>query len=360
MLKRFMGQWSFVAAVLALTLAAALSAAAQSSAGLSGQILGADGKGLAKAQVTITRTDIPGKYQVKTDKNGKYGYFTLPVGTYSVSVIGPDGKSYDVIKSIRTNYNSMEVANFSFKKMADAQAAAEANMPAPPPGMTPEQAKAYEAKVQAQLAATKKVSQLNDLLKENKTYVDAKQYDQAIAVMEQAVALDQTHDVLFANLAQDYDGAKQYDKAVDAYQKAIALSPNDAGYVINLGNELLKAGKTDEANAAFDKAAKMDPAAANTALYNSAVVLLNSGNTDGAIAAFDKLLAVDPSNANAWYYKGICLLGKATLDKSGKIIPPAGTVEALQKSLQLDPNGANAGNAKAALQTITGGASSVK
>lgn len=343
-------RWKTGVAVLVLALAAAVSAVAQSSAGLSGQIIGPDGKGMAKTLVTITRLDVPATYTVKTDKKGNYGYYTLPVGTYKVDVTGPDGKQYNVIKSIRTSYSSMKVANFSFKRLAEAEAA---NMPPPPPGMTPAQAAAYKKKLAANQAAAKKITQLNVLLKQNKTFFQAKQYDQAIAVMQQAVALDQTHDVLYANLAQDYAMDKQYANAAAAYQKALALSPNNASYMINLGTTLYQQGKTDEANAEFAKAAAVDPSAANTAMYNTAVLLFNAGKSAEAAAAFDKVIAIDPNNANAWYYKGLCLLGQAQVDpKTGKTTAPAGTRAALQKSIQLAPTGPNAANAKAALSAL--------
>ncbi|MGH9482856.1 MAG: tetratricopeptide repeat protein [Terriglobales bacterium] len=329
----------------------ALPVAAQTSGGIKGRVIGVDGKPLAKAQLTLTRTDIPATYTIKTDKNGNYGYYTLPLGTYDVSLKLPDGHVIQVGRGVATHGGDPTEVDADLKQRAAVQAG-----DAAPPGMSKEQAAEYEKKVKEQEEQNKKVGQLNTLLQQNKQLTDAKQYDQAIAVMEQAVALDQTHDVLYANLADDYTDAKQYDKAADAYQKAIALKPANAGYLINLGTVLSKEGKVDEANAEFAKAAAMDPTQAKMAMYNSGVVLLNQGNMDGAAAAFDKLLAIDPTNADAWYYKGICLLGNAQTDaKTGKLIAPPGAEDALKKSIQLAPTGPNAVNAKAALQTIGGG-----
>lgn len=346
-LKKSMG-WAGAVLLGALL---ALPAAGQTSGGIKGRVIGLDGKPLAKAELTFTRTDIPAKYTVKTDKKGDYGYYTLPMGTYDVSLKTPDGQVVPVGKGVATHVGEAVEVDADLKQMAAVQAGE-----APPPGMSKEQAAEYEKKVKEQEEQNKKVGQLNQLLQQNKQLVDAKQYDQAIAVMEQAVTLDQTHDVLYANLADDYTQAKQYDKAADAYQKAIALKPTDAGYLINLGTVLSKEGKVDEANAQFAKAATLDPTQAKMAMYNTGVVLLNQGNMDGAAAAFDKLLAIDPNNADAWYYKGICLLGNAQTDaKTGKLIAPPGAADALKKSIQLAPTGPNAANAKAALETISGG-----
>lgn len=346
-----MKRWSGWVGMALLGALMALPAAAQRSGGIKGNVLGVDGKPLPDAVVTFTRTDTTGTFTVKTDKKGNFNENTLPVGTFDITVTPPGGQAVDVEKGVATVQGKTAEIKPNLKVLALAEAGA-----APPPGMSKEEAAAYAAKVKEQEAANKKLGQLNGLLQQNQQFLDQKQYDQAIGVMEQAVALDQTHDVLYANLAKDYDLNKQYDKAADAYQKAIALKPANAGYLINLGTTLSNAGKIDEANAEFAKAAAVDPTQAKTAMYNTGVVLLNKGNLSAAGAAFDKLVAIDPSNADAWYYKGLCMLGQATTDpKTNKIIPPPGTEEALQKSLQLAPNGPNAANAKAALQSLKGG-----
>lgn len=338
----------FALGIALLAIFTALPASAQISGGIHGKIIGPDGKPLQNAKVELTRTDITGHYEVKTNKKGEYGHYALPLGTYNISVVMPNGQTVMFAKNIKSQFGQPVEQDADIQKMMQVAAGE-----APPPGMSKAEAAEYEKKIKEKEDAAKKLGKLNDYLAQNKAFVEAKQYDKAIAVMQEAIAIDQTHDILYANLAEDYANAKQYDKAVEAYQQALKLKPDSANYIINVGSILSKEGKTEEANAAFAKAAAMDPTQAKTAMYNSAVVMLNAGNLDGASAAFDKLLALDPTNANAWYYKGLCMLGKATTDpKTGKITPPAGTVEALQKSIQLAPNGPNAANAKAALQTL--------
>ena len=74
---------------------------------------------------------------------------------------------------------------------------------------------------------------------------------------------------------------------------------------------------------------------------------MNSSNTDGALDEFKKSIAADPNYAEAYFYYGSTLVGKATMDqKTGKMIAPDGTVDALQKYLQLKPDGPNAQSAK--------------
>lgn len=342
------------AAIFTLALAA-LPAAAQVTS-ISGKVTDAQGNPAKGVIVDIVRTDVNMKFQVKTNGKGEYGHYGIPYGgTYTLTFLSPDGKTKIYETQVSTQ-NGPATVDVDGKKIAAEQAAAAQGEAPPPPGMTPEQAKEWEAAQKARQAQTQKVTQLNALLAQNKQLVDAKQYDQAIQVMEQAVALDQTHAILYGNLADDYADAGQDDKAIDAYQKAIALAPTDATYHINLGNVLLKDGKVDDANTEFNKATQLDPAQAKTAYYNMGVAFYNHNQMDQATAMFDKVIALDPTNAQAYFNKGMALLNKATVDPAtGKITPVPGTVEALQKSIQLDPNSPNAQTAKATLQTLSAG-----
>ena len=46
-----------------------------------GDVKGIDGKPVQNAQIKITRTDIKGNYDTKTNKKGHYIYMGLPMGT---------------------------------------------------------------------------------------------------------------------------------------------------------------------------------------------------------------------------------------------------------------------------------------
>lgn len=349
------------AGLLFVALIAVLPAAAQMS-GIAGKVTGVDGKPLQGAMVQFTRTDISGHYQVKTNKKGQYGHYGLPIGTYNLAVVD-NGKTVYTMNNIKTHPGDPLQIDINLQKEAakHQQQAAEVQQQLSsgaevkaPKGMSKEEAQKYEEAMKKQQAEIKKVGQLNTLLKQNQQFVQAKQWAQAVQTMEQAVAMDQTHDILYANLGQDYMGAGQYDKAADAYQKAIALKPTEAGYYINLGNAYAKAGKNDDAAAQFAKAAEVDPANAKTAYFNETAVFYNAGKMDAANQAVDKLLQADPNNAMGWYLKGQILLGKAAVDpKTGTPIPVPGTVDAFQKYLTLAPTGPYADSVKSTIALLT-------
>jgi tetratricopeptide (TPR) repeat protein len=124
-----------------------------------------------------------------------------------------------------------------------------------------------------------------------------------------------------------------------------------AAYYNNLAEVYAKSNKTEDAVADYNKAAQLDPTHAGTYFFNEGAILTNTGKVDDAIVAFDKVIAADPTKAAAYYWKGVNLIGKATL-KGDKMVAPDGTAEAFQKYLELEPDGKLAQPAKDMLASI--------
>jgi tetratricopeptide (TPR) repeat protein len=152
----------------------------------------------------------------------------------------------------------------------------------------------------------------------------------------------------------------KYAEAVAAYDKAIppALAAGDdksrraAGAMLTAqGNAFLKLKKSAEAMAAYAKAAPLmqNPA---VAWFNLCAVAYNVANVAAAKSACDKAIAADPSKADAYFVKGSLMVGDSTTGPNGKIVPPKGTVETLQKYLTLAPNGAHAKDVKDMLEAL--------
>jgi tetratricopeptide (TPR) repeat protein len=175
--------------------------------------------------------------------------------------------------------------------------------------------------------------------------------------------MDPTRDLLWFKLADadrmwasktTGDPAAQkerYNAAIEAYKKAIAIKPNGA-YYNNMAEAYAKTGDTAGAIAAYTQAAQIDPTEAGKYYFNEGAVLTNTGKIDEATAAFDKAIAADPTKAEAYYWKGVNLLNKATVGKDGKMEAPAGTAEAFNKYLELQPTGQLADGAKAMLEQM--------
>jgi tetratricopeptide (TPR) repeat protein len=344
-----------------------LPAFAQTSA-VEGIVKDPAGKPLQGAVVNFDRTDIKGHYTVKTDKKGHYGHYGLPLGTYTITVV-VDGAVKDTANGFRTGLGDPKTLNFDLhESAAQAQAlqkAAETGTLTKEQerGMTKEQNEAFDKNVKAREAQMAKNKELNDAYTTGKAALEAKQWDAAIESLTKASVLDAKQGAVWSALADAYVGKAQsapaeasanYDKAFDSFKKAVEITPDDAGLYNNYALALAKDKKIDEAKANLAKAAQLDPPGAGKYYYNLGALLVNSGQNDAATDTFKKAIDLDPNYADAQYQYGVALAGRATTDASGKVIPPPGTVEALQKYLDLKPDGANAPAAKEMISALGG------
>jgi tetratricopeptide (TPR) repeat protein len=353
---------------LALSLAGMLMCAygaLAQTAVMEGNVKGEDGKPVQGAVIKITRTDIKGNYQVKTDKKGHFLYAGLPLGIYDVSVeIG--GAAKDSVKGVRL-HGDMPPIDFDLAKSAAGGPGEQGGQTQPAAqdatrGMSAQQKAELEKQLKEREEAMKKNKELNDAFNAGMTAAQAKQWDQAIASFNKASELDAKQHVVWAQLAEaemnfaaTKSGAEadaETAKGLDAYQKAIELKPDDAGYHNNFALSLAKAKKFPEAQAELTKAATLDPPNAGRYYYNLGALLVNSGQNEPAGDAFKKAIDIDPNYADAQYQYGVFLLSKATVAADGKVTPVGGTAEAFQKYLQLKPDGPFADSAKQMLATL--------
>jgi tetratricopeptide (TPR) repeat protein len=345
------------------------AAFAQISA-IEGDVMGADGQPVNNAQILIERQDMKGTYKgAKTNKKGHYIYNGLPLGTYKVSVL-VDGQVADFMDKVRTRLGDPIPVNFDLKakvqQAKEVQKAAETGTMTKEMerSMTKEQKAEYEKRAKENAEAMKKNKELNDAFNAGKEALLAKNYTAAVDAFQKGTEMDPKQHVIWGQLAEaevelgnTQTGADQqasYQKGVDAYAKAIELKADDAAYHNNYALALVKAKKIPEAQAELAKAALLDPPGAGKYYYNLGAVLTNIGQNDAAADAFKKAMEADPNYADAHYQYAITQMAKATVDKDGKIIPPPGTIEELQKYLELKPDGPNAQAAKDMLTTLTG------
>ena len=342
---------ALLAAVVAL---AAGSALAQGNTGnVKGKVIDEKGQPLANATLRFTGADGK-KVEVKTDKQGEFLKTGLAGGKYKIELLVDGqlrwGGEGDVMAG-QDNVMNIDLA---------AQAAAQK--------MSAEQRKKMEQEQEEQRkkveAERNKIKNLNAMLAQAKPMMDSGNFDGAIGVYESAVKTDPTKDLLWANLGLAYvskaktvtDRAQKKQLAqqgADALKKAVDLKPTDGGYHNNLAQAYNMAGDSDGAIKEYQQAAQIDPTNASQYYFNMGAVYTNAGKVDDAIAAFDKTIASDPKKADAYYWKGVNLLAKATIDpKTNKMSAPAGTAEAFNKYLELDPDGKLAQPAKDMLASI--------
>ncbi len=324
-----------------------------------------EGKVIVGAQVEWFGVETGRKYELKTNNKGEYFSLGITPGKYNVKLL-KDGKELWHINNVSVGVDEV-VMDFDLKKEQANSAQAS--------GMTAEQVKQIQAQ-QAQAAKeTNTVKALNEKLTAAKTASDAGDFDTAIATLTEANQMDPTRDLIWFRLGDAYrmSAAKQTDPAekqkrfetsATDYQKAIELRNSSeaakkdadnnakiAAYYNNLAEVYAKSNKIDDSVASYSKAAELDPAHAAQYMFNTGAVLTNAGKVDAAIVAFDKVIAADPNRAAAYYWKGVNMIGKATL-KGDKMVAPEGTAEAFQKYLEIEPTGTFAQPAKDMLASI--------
>lgn len=143
-------------------------------------------------------------------------------------------------------------------------------------------------------------------------YFSNKDYDQTIANLNKALAIDSTNAQALTLLAQTYDYQKQTQKAIETYRKAIRYNQDEKALPFNLGLMLVNTANAkgtaeadknkylSEAISLFEKVLKMDPEFKEAYQLKGQSELLLQRNED-ALKTLQKGLELYPEDANMWY-----------------------------------------------------------
>jgi tetratricopeptide (TPR) repeat protein len=389
-MKRFIGAGLMV---FALLLMFAGRASAQMAAA-SGQVLDLQGKPFAGVTVTI-KSDSGRSFTVKTDKNGNFTQAGVPDGVYTVTLTSPQ-LPQPFSEQFSLDSGNVKPWNINLKEIAaaagggaeaDKEKAAFATMKVHFDNATTAISDADALKKQVATATPDQKADLNSQL--------SAKYQTALTeytAAEQGVsAKDATnHALIWASIGRTDDALLKFDDAATAYQKAIDLKPMP-DYYSDLSTALVNQGasqhdpavlqqKVTDAAAACDKAVALAsapvpaapgapapaagaaPAAAaggattGARCYkNMGIVLSNKGDLTQAVDPLKKATDANPNDAQAWYLLGSAYVGnvqsKTVGDKEIFTFDPA-TGPALQKCVDLDPNGGVGGQCKEMIDSV--------
>lgn len=325
---------------------------------------------VAGATIDIYRTDINQKWDVKTDKGGKYIRLGMPLaGVFIVVASGP-GIQPTWINNVRLAAsptvdivaNPGDGSTLTLEQVKADIARAGSGSPAAP--TQPVASAADKAKMEAarkEIEAKKKEAEeiqgafdtARTRYNQGVEFTKVENYQSAIPEFEAASAIDYTkHKELVelaykanANLAEsnyqvgvklfnekNREGAKpHFEKAVNAALKAIEIasaspSPTINNDLILYYNILAKnasllvehfgiADKVDPTVAALTKAEALDVANKSKWGIYKADIYRNSGRSEEAIAAYKAVLAADPNNIDALYGLGLTLVASSEKPK---------------------------------------------
>jgi tetratricopeptide (TPR) repeat protein len=365
-MKSFHKSW-LLAAILVAALASALAPGAAAQMGsVSGSIMDVNGKPWPEVTVRAV-SDQGAKQETKTDNGGKFSFPNLRAGVYNLFIVFPPPNDkqapYEAVCRVQSGEDAKVDLNFKDIIAKQGTAAQEQVKKAEEAKSKMEGLKAHfnagnaliEQEKQAKIELAKAPADQRDAAKQKLTDLG----DQAVKEFQEAskslVEKDPNAHLVWFKLGEAYETANRNDEAAQAYQQAIAAKGDVPGYYNNLGNALSKAGKIEDAKAAYTKSAELDPPNAATAWRNFGISLYNANRLADAVEPLQKSAELDPKNPQTWYLLGASLVYKMTLKKVGdKQVPEfaPGTIEAYQKAVELDPNGAWGQQAKQGLEQL--------
>src|SRR5580698_2892394 len=189
--------------VLAVVLAAPLAHSQTSN--VRGVCKDLDGKPIAGAEIEWASLDNGRKFTLKTNGKGEYFSLGLIPGKYNVK-LSKDGKEiFHINGVVLVSGDQPNPTDIDLKKEQATAATGQ--------GKTPEQIKAEEEQRQKASKETNTVKALNDKITEANTEITAGDFDKAIATLNDANAMDNTRDPVWARLGDAYrmSAAKQTD-----------------------------------------------------------------------------------------------------------------------------------------------------
>jgi len=129
--------------------------------------------------------------------------------------------------------------------------------------------------------------------------------ERAVALAQQAVALDPLLPGAHQTLAYVYLMRKQFDQAIAAAEEAVRLDPNDADACVTLGEILSCADRPAEALSYIEKALLLDPHYPPSFLFALGQAHYLLGHHEEALAAFKRVLTRNPMHLRTYFFVAI-------------------------------------------------------
>lgn len=292
---------------------------------LSGTIVDKNtGKPVPNAKIAL-RQGARGGPDVAGDSSGKWAYMGLASGPWNMDVSAPGYVTRQLSLSVVENQR-VPPMKIEIEPQAAPQPSAEAAAPA-----------AEEVKIGGQVVS----KDIADAVEAGNTALGAKNYKDAVANYEKAVAALPTFTPLKFALARAYYGANELPKATAIMEELYKGEPANAQYASLYANMLLEGGQVDKAKDVIEKLP--DGALDMNTLLNAGIALMNKKQPGAALTYFNKAVTLDPKSHLGYYYRGLAHIqqNKAKEAKSD-----------LEKVIELAPTSDEAKDAKEYLKSI--------
>jgi len=100
--------------------------------------------------------------------------------------------------------------------------------------------------------------EVKDYNKEARSYINQKNYTEALNLLNEAIEIDDKNDITWNNLSVCYEAIGEYELALEAARNAINYGEKKAAEYANLGNAYYDLGFKEEARIAYEQGLDLD------------------------------------------------------------------------------------------------------
>jgi tetratricopeptide (TPR) repeat protein len=172
-------------------------------------------------------------------------------------------------------------------------------------------------------------ARLTNLMKRADSLAELGRYDEAIASVEEALAISPSNPRFNMRLAMFYRAQNRVGLAIDAMQRVVERDPGNAGVQQILLRTLIETGRYDEAIDTSHRLLKQSPRSI-LARDVLGIVYLHQGRLDQALKVTDELIQLAPTDSTNHFKKAVLLQQKGEI---------AAAMNEFLRSLDLDPYG---------------------
>ncbi|MCU0523319.1 MAG: serine/threonine-protein kinase [Elainella sp. Prado103] len=172
------------------------------------------------------------------------------------------------------------------------------------------------------------LQQSTDLLAEAKRLQQAQQYEQALSVYDQAIAVKSDFAEAYAGRCETLNQLKRPEEAIVACNDALAYEPDYPEALWSQGNARLLQNRPYDALKLYENVTEKKPSFAS-GWVKLGVALQKLGRSAEALTALDQGIKLERNSAEAWLTKSEALFNLQRYDEA---------LTAANKTLQLQPN----------------------
>ena len=188
-------------------------------------------------------------------------------------------------------------------------------------GETEEAIRVLDEAVAAGISDTETQGQVGEM------YRELKQYNQAIEIMTKLVEREPENESFRLSLARSYASEGQHKQAIQQLEKLIVIDPKNVTYYIEMGQSYQSKKDLDQALTQYQKAQVIKPNSWYLA-YLQAEVYREMQEYDQAIIKYQKVLEGNPNHYNSLIHQGMNYADKRDYESA---------IKQYQAAMEIDP-----------------------